>query len=160
MATGLYAGIPITDYSAALNWYERLSGRPPTFVSSGIVAVAVLVGFGLPAYAFGGDPERRSGRLTKLGWLGFGLWCLAVVGGIGTLAAGWIQSDESTGNGYATDIDPTPENILGFPSHEFKPADIRRAEDASPEVRAYCSAAGSEDQYVGCLSHLEEGDIQ
>ena len=160
MAVGLYAGIPITDYSAALTWYERLLGRPPTLVPNGIVAVAVLVALGLPIYFFGGDEERRSGRFTKLGWLGFGLWCLAVVGGIGTLMASWIQSDELTGDGYATDIDPTPENIFGFPSHEFAPADIRRAEEASPEVRAYCSAAGSEEQYVGCLSHVDESDVQ
>jgi hypothetical protein len=34
MALDLYAGIPVNDYPAALAWYERLLGRPPTFVAS------------------------------------------------------------------------------------------------------------------------------
>lgn len=28
---GLFAGIRVTDYSAALRWYEALLGSPPTF---------------------------------------------------------------------------------------------------------------------------------
>ncbi len=27
----LFAGIPVTDYAAALSWYERLLGSPPAF---------------------------------------------------------------------------------------------------------------------------------
>lgn len=27
----LFAGIPVADYAAALQWYERLLGYPPTF---------------------------------------------------------------------------------------------------------------------------------
>ncbi len=27
----LFAGIPVTDFTAALQWYERLLGFPPTF---------------------------------------------------------------------------------------------------------------------------------
>ena len=27
----LFAGIPVADYAAALRWYERLLGAPPTF---------------------------------------------------------------------------------------------------------------------------------
>jgi predicted enzyme related to lactoylglutathione lyase len=27
----LFAGIPVADYAAALNWYARLLGSPPTF---------------------------------------------------------------------------------------------------------------------------------
>ena len=27
----LFAGIPVADYAAALGWYERLLGSPPTF---------------------------------------------------------------------------------------------------------------------------------
>jgi hypothetical protein len=30
-ALDLFAGIPVTDYATALNWYERLLGYPPTF---------------------------------------------------------------------------------------------------------------------------------
>ena len=31
MALYLFAGIPVSDYSAALTWYERLLGSPPSF---------------------------------------------------------------------------------------------------------------------------------
>jgi catechol 2,3-dioxygenase-like lactoylglutathione lyase family enzyme len=31
MTTDLFAGIPVTDYAAALPWYERLLGAPPAF---------------------------------------------------------------------------------------------------------------------------------
>lgn len=31
MAIDLFAGIPVNDFPAALAWYERLLGSPPTF---------------------------------------------------------------------------------------------------------------------------------
>ncbi|MCQ4045314.1 VOC family protein [Streptantibioticus rubrisoli] len=31
MALDLFAGIPVTDFTRALAWYERLLGSPPTF---------------------------------------------------------------------------------------------------------------------------------
>ncbi|MGW4735480.1 VOC family protein [Streptomyces shenzhenensis] len=34
MALDLFAGIPVKDYAAALDWYERLLGSPPAFVAS------------------------------------------------------------------------------------------------------------------------------
>jgi len=33
------AGIPVGDYAAALRWYKRLLGSPPTFVASDTEAV-------------------------------------------------------------------------------------------------------------------------
>jgi catechol 2,3-dioxygenase-like lactoylglutathione lyase family enzyme len=39
MAVDLYAGIPVSDYAAALAWYQRLLGAPPTFVASDTEAV-------------------------------------------------------------------------------------------------------------------------
>lgn len=35
----LFAGIPVTDYQAALKWYEQLLGFPPTFFPNDIEAV-------------------------------------------------------------------------------------------------------------------------
>ncbi len=35
----LFAGIPVADYTAALSWYERLLGSPPTFFPNDIEAV-------------------------------------------------------------------------------------------------------------------------
>jgi predicted enzyme related to lactoylglutathione lyase len=31
MSVYLFAGIPVDDYAAALTWYERLLGSPPSF---------------------------------------------------------------------------------------------------------------------------------
>jgi catechol 2,3-dioxygenase-like lactoylglutathione lyase family enzyme len=39
MAVDLFAGIPVHDYKAALAWYQRLLGSPPTFVASDTEAV-------------------------------------------------------------------------------------------------------------------------
>jgi catechol 2,3-dioxygenase-like lactoylglutathione lyase family enzyme len=35
----LFAGIPVADYAAAVKWYERLLGSPPTFLPNDIEAV-------------------------------------------------------------------------------------------------------------------------
>ena len=39
MALDLFAGIPVSDYAAALPWYERLFGGPPAFFPNDIEAV-------------------------------------------------------------------------------------------------------------------------
>jgi predicted enzyme related to lactoylglutathione lyase len=39
MALELFAGIPVNDYAAALVWYQRLFGSPPTFFASDTEAV-------------------------------------------------------------------------------------------------------------------------
>ena len=39
MAIDLFAGIPVTDYPAALDWYERLFGTPPAFHPNDVEAV-------------------------------------------------------------------------------------------------------------------------
>src|SRR6266566_7349431 len=39
MAVDLYAGIPVSDYAAALAWYERLLGSPPSFLPNDTEAV-------------------------------------------------------------------------------------------------------------------------
>src|SRR3712207_9483237 len=39
----LFAGIPVADYAAALEWYERLLGSPPTFFPNDIEAVGEVV---------------------------------------------------------------------------------------------------------------------
>lgn len=39
MAVVLFAGVPVNDYTAALSWYERLLGSPPTFFPNDTEAV-------------------------------------------------------------------------------------------------------------------------
>jgi catechol 2,3-dioxygenase-like lactoylglutathione lyase family enzyme len=40
-----FIGIPVSDYPAALAWYERLLGAPPTFIPNDIEAVWDLAEF-------------------------------------------------------------------------------------------------------------------
>lgn len=39
MAIDLFAGIPVADYAAALEWYQRLFGSQPSFLPNDIEAV-------------------------------------------------------------------------------------------------------------------------
>ncbi len=39
MAIDLFAGIPVHDYATSLQWYERLFGRPPSFIPDDTEAV-------------------------------------------------------------------------------------------------------------------------
>jgi hypothetical protein len=39
MPLDLFAGIRVTDYAAALHWYERLFGSPPSFLPNATEAV-------------------------------------------------------------------------------------------------------------------------
>ena len=39
MTLELFAGIPVTDYAAALRWYQQLFGSPPAFFPNDIEAV-------------------------------------------------------------------------------------------------------------------------
>jgi catechol 2,3-dioxygenase-like lactoylglutathione lyase family enzyme len=39
MAVDLFAGISVSDYAAALEWYENLLGTPPTFLPNDTEAV-------------------------------------------------------------------------------------------------------------------------
>ena len=39
MAVGIFAGIPVKDYSVALEWYQRLLGSEPSFYPNDIEAV-------------------------------------------------------------------------------------------------------------------------
>jgi catechol 2,3-dioxygenase-like lactoylglutathione lyase family enzyme len=39
MPYDLFAGIPVTDYATALDWYARLFGSPPSFVPNDTEAV-------------------------------------------------------------------------------------------------------------------------
>src|SRR5262245_8290337 len=39
MSMDLFAGIPVRDYAAAVAWYERLLGAPPSFLPNDMEAV-------------------------------------------------------------------------------------------------------------------------
>ena len=82
--------------------------------------------------------------------------CLAA----GVSACGSDGSGRYNNSGLgAGQLDPTPEKLDGGESTEFEAEDIERAEGASDAVKGYCSDAVSEAQELGCLSHVDEGDI-
>jgi hypothetical protein len=39
VAVDLFAGIPVSDWAGALDWYERLMGAPPSFLPNDVEAV-------------------------------------------------------------------------------------------------------------------------
>lgn len=39
MAVDLFAGLPVSDYGRAVEWYERLLGSPPSFLPNDVEAV-------------------------------------------------------------------------------------------------------------------------
>jgi catechol 2,3-dioxygenase-like lactoylglutathione lyase family enzyme len=39
VAVDLFAGIPVSDWARALDWYERLMGAPPSFLPNDVEAV-------------------------------------------------------------------------------------------------------------------------
>ena len=39
MTVDLFAGIPVSDYAVAADWYEQLLGSPPSFLPNDIEAV-------------------------------------------------------------------------------------------------------------------------
>ena len=39
MAVDLFGGIPVRDWAASLDWYERLLGGPPSFLPNDVEAV-------------------------------------------------------------------------------------------------------------------------
>ncbi|MEV4013383.1 VOC family protein [Nonomuraea angiospora] len=39
MTLDLFAGVPVTDYAAAVPWYEQFFGGPPSFLPNDIEAV-------------------------------------------------------------------------------------------------------------------------
>jgi hypothetical protein len=39
MALDLFAGIPVSEYAPAVEWYERLLGSPPSFLPNDVEAV-------------------------------------------------------------------------------------------------------------------------
>ncbi|MGW4722357.1 VOC family protein [Streptomyces sp. S1] len=59
MTTELFAGIPVTDYTAALPWYERLFGARPSFLPHDTEAVWQLAE---GRYAYIVEDRERAGN--------------------------------------------------------------------------------------------------
>ena len=61
-----FAGIPVTDYAAALPWYERFFGGPPSFRPNDTEAVWELAGH---RYAYIVQAPERAGNALVLSFV-------------------------------------------------------------------------------------------
>lgn len=62
----LFAGIPVSNYVAALAWYERLFGSPPSFVPTENEAVWALAEHG---FVFIEEQPERAGHARHLAFV-------------------------------------------------------------------------------------------
>ncbi len=61
MTVDLFAGIPVSDYAAALAWYQQLFGSPPTFLPHDTEAVWELAEH---RYAYINQQPEHAGHAT------------------------------------------------------------------------------------------------
>ena len=66
MAVGIFAGIPVRDYGAARQWYERLLGREPSFYPNDVEAVWQLSA-GCNVYII--EDAKRAGGAVNMVWV-------------------------------------------------------------------------------------------
>ncbi|SEG95455.1 hypothetical protein SAMN05216223_13363 [Actinacidiphila yanglinensis] len=66
MTLDLFAGIPVSDYTAALSWYERFFGGPPSFLPNDIEAVWELAEH---RYVYIVEDRRRAGSALALAFV-------------------------------------------------------------------------------------------
>jgi predicted enzyme related to lactoylglutathione lyase len=64
MALDLFAGVPVADYAAALPWYERFFGAPPSFLPNDTEAVWETAEHGYVYIVQ--DPKRAGNALVLL----------------------------------------------------------------------------------------------
>lgn len=57
--TEVFAGLPVTDYDVALDWYERLLGRGPDMLPTAGEAAWQVTG---PAWVYLVEDAERAGR--------------------------------------------------------------------------------------------------
>ena len=62
MAVDLFAGVPVTDYAAALPWYERFFGGRPSFLPNDTEAV-----WEVAEHRLRHDERRHQSRALKTG---------------------------------------------------------------------------------------------
>ena len=66
MALDLFAGIPVTDYTAALPWYERFFGQRPSFLPNETEAVWEVAGH---RYIYIVQEPERAGNALVLSFV-------------------------------------------------------------------------------------------
>jgi catechol 2,3-dioxygenase-like lactoylglutathione lyase family enzyme len=66
MAVGIFAGIPVNDFQAALAWYKRLLGAEPAFFPNDVEAVWQLAD---DRYVYIIQDAKRAGGAVSMIWV-------------------------------------------------------------------------------------------
>lgn len=66
MAVGVFAGVPVRDYATAVDWYERLLGREPSFYPHDTEAVWQLAE---DRYLYIVEDQQRAGGAVCMIWV-------------------------------------------------------------------------------------------
>lgn len=66
MATGIFAGVPVSSYPDSLDWYRRLLGAEPAFQPNDIEAVWLLAE---DRYLYIIQDEKRAGGAVNMIWV-------------------------------------------------------------------------------------------
>jgi hypothetical protein len=66
VAVGVFAGIPVLDYTRAVEWYERLLGRAPSFFPNDVEAVWQLAE---DRYVYIIEDHQRAGGAVCMIWV-------------------------------------------------------------------------------------------
>lgn len=66
MTVGVFAGIPVTDFTTAVAWYERLLGTRPTFYPHDAEAVWQLTA---DSYVYVVEDAERAGGALSMIWV-------------------------------------------------------------------------------------------
>ena len=66
MAVGIFAGIPVSDFGIALEWYQRLLGAEPTFYPNDVEAVWQLAE---DRYVYIIQDANRAGGAVSMIWV-------------------------------------------------------------------------------------------
>jgi hypothetical protein len=66
MAVGIFAGIPVRDFTSAVQWYERLLGAEPAFYPNDVEAVWQLAE---DRYVYVVEAPERAGGAIGMIWV-------------------------------------------------------------------------------------------
>jgi catechol 2,3-dioxygenase-like lactoylglutathione lyase family enzyme len=77
LATGIFAGIPVNDFSAALEWYRRLLGTEPSFYPNDAEAVWQLA---QDRFVYIIEDDMRAGGAVSMIWFDDPVGTVAAIG--------------------------------------------------------------------------------
>ena len=106
----LFAGVAVSDYDRAVPWYERLLGRPPSFLPNDVEAVWELAPHRFVFLL--ADPDRAGGALVT-GFVEDLDALVSAVRGRGLEPERWEEYDNGVRKAIYLDPDGNEVNVAG-----------------------------------------------